>query len=425
MFRRSAAPRVSDQKTTPFRACWRIKPNLEGLEDRKLLSSYHHHAAIPHDLVDAGGHSAHIAAVLVSHGRTTHPDVGAKKASAPLNFPVPLNKEIAHLKTLNRKANPWAPNKVHLLQDLALTHFNQLKLKATGVANGLDPAKNGFVLKKGKNGLPAYFTRPYNDSPGTTITWTPSYYDYRDAKSPNDNVFWVDFANASLGGGVFSTGFAQEEVMTLETPELANAAATGAFKIRIPNVAGTSPTGPEDGSPQPWIFHHYNHVMLIDGPTVEKQGGISKVTIDKLNKDVTLTAAHPVNILAIAAPKIVKSAQDTLSVLDDLFNTCVAGFTLAKRSTPAGERTLINTGRFGAGFFNNGIKIVFVIQELAARYVGVNLKFWGYVPADQPSDLHNGVVPEILSEYNDPFAAHTVGRLLTIAQENLKNYVDK
>ena len=108
---------------------------------------------------------------------------------------------------------------------------------------------------------PRYFgTKFKNRSIDVNVYAGP--YDYTKA-SPTQ--YWVDFANHILGGGVFGTGFLQEETMFLETPELANAAAQFAVTGQpLTTRTGTKDTGPLKGSPTPLIFEGANVVMDID-----------------------------------------------------------------------------------------------------------------------------------------------------------------
>ena len=58
----------------------------------------------------------------------------------------------------------------------------------------------------------------------------------------------------------------------------------------------------------------------------------------------------------------------------DLFNTFVAGYSLAKEAMPG---TRINTGNIGTGDFKNDRKSLYVLQRLAWRHIGgLNVRYW-------------------------------------------------
>src|SRR5262249_52887188 len=123
-----------------------------------------------------------------------------------------------------------------------------------------------FVLDKDSGRLPSYFPNPFK-SQAITVISTPGFYPYSDQARGQRAQYWVDFSNVNLGGGVFRGGFAQEEVMFLETPELANAAAQPPgydVDTRIANVQGGAAAGPAAGSPNPWVFDDVNRVLNID-----------------------------------------------------------------------------------------------------------------------------------------------------------------
>src|SRR5262249_52646434 len=104
--------------------------------------------------------------------------------------------------------------------------------------------------------------------------------------------------------------------------------------------------------------------------------------------------------------------------LDDLFNTAVAGFTLAKTDAANAKVTtpLVNSGKIGAGAFGGNAIAAYVLQDLAAMQTGVNLKLWGYTKAE--SDKATNDVNKILSLYQK---TQTVKELLSITHDVLTN----
>ena len=181
---------------------------------------------------------------------------------------------------------------------------------------------------------------------------------------PETTQFWVDFANKTLGGGVVGNGFVQEETMFLETPELANAP----YRHRPPS-AGRAATACCEGSPTPWIFRGANRVMNMDsglGDIVDPANKIQrwmKISVQELNHaDHPLHQAELINVLSMAAPLLPKyGPKAELTTVKDLFNTFVAGFSLAE-SAGHGQPIRVHTGPIGAGVFNNDPVVVYVLH---------------------------------------------------------------
>ena len=184
--------------------------------------------------------------------------------------------------------------------------------------------------------------------------------------------------------------------MFLETPELANAAAqTPALKTR------TGGNGPLNGSPTPLIFLGANRVMDIDrewmteGTPRENENWRMKTIGEVVMHDTPLTKQQNINVLSMAAPDLhltdPNRAEGTVhaGVLEDLFNTFYAGFTMAEKAF-SGSTIPINTGPIGAGGFDNNKVVVNLMQQLAAAVVSqqtgvhIDLKFWYY--DDNPRD---------------------------------------
>ena len=102
--------------------------------------------------------------------------------------------------------------------------------------------------------------------------------------------------------------------------------------------------------------------------------------------------------------------------IHDLFNTFVAGFTLAAESAKSeGRHATVNTGKIGSGDFNNNSNVVYVLQGLAAELVGVNLRFWGY--ADWEVDLAGRYYAAIRQKVD--FGTTTVATVLEVAHRVL------
>jgi hypothetical protein len=103
-----------------------------------------------------------------------------------------------------------------------------------------------------------------------------------------------------------------------------------------------------------------------------------------------------------------KQQQTDIKTLEDLFNTFVAGYTLAKEDKP---NTLINTGPIGTGDFQNDPQVIYVMQNLAWRQIGqVSVRYWG--------ETYEDMVGKILKKWqNDP--NRKVSNLMWIAHHCL------
>lgn len=319
-----------------------------------------------------------------------------------IDFPGPLTTKIGDL----AKESSDIPHKKHLILNTALKQFNDLHLKSHMYMHELANVST-YELNHHHGKHPAYFDQPFKNNHSVKITNTPTIrYTYDDY-----TAFWADFANLHLGGGIFGNGFVQEEIMCCEMPELANAAAWAATQQpKVVTRSGGSKV--KEGSPVPLVFVGVHRVMEIDLDHPSFYGHLEAVTYKQLEKKLKLKKpAQEINILAIAAPLIdPPSPQEatSLDTIEDLFNTFVAGFQLAK-DVRGGSPTLINTGPIGTGAFHNNRYIVYVLQRLAAHQVGVDLKFWAYpddVVKKATNDYYNkikkdGTVKQLLQSTHD------------------------
>lgn len=292
-----------------------------------------------------------------------------------LNFHHPLDTQLASMKG---SSDPLVAKKYMILHDEALHHFESLKLTATNDLRVL-PDTSDFVLKPGTE--PAYFGRPFVKLPIKPIEPIKDFYDYAPDPDPKVTAFWTDFANLQLGGGVFGHGFVQEEIMCCEVPELANAAALS------PGLHTRSP-GKEvlAGSPTPVILMGVHRVIEFYSDRPGHPYGTEEFKALDVHRPQDyirlLSSAVQFNVLAMAAPHLPDRSpehQFGRDTLHDLFNTFVAGFTLAAEAAKSeGRHATVNTGKIGSGDFNNNPNVVYVLQGLAAELVGVNLRLWGY-----------------------------------------------
>jgi hypothetical protein len=253
--------------------------------------------------------------------------------------------------------------------------------------------------------LPPYFADEFrqNDSRRAAVA---DYYPF--TYQPGATNFWVDFADLSLGGGVFGNGFLQEEHLCCEIPELANAAGlrfASGFTFLVTRKPQSSKPG--EGFPFPLVLRNAWRTMnLPSGLDITQKGYPDGEIIGWAIKQ-----PHQLNVLAMAAPKLANhdlSTQKDKTVVNDLVNTFVAAFTLA-RDAAEPRRALVNTGPIGAGNFNNNAYLVYVLQVLAARLVGVDIVLFMYDSPrkDKAEELLNdleGLLPRTAVKVSDVLA---------------------
>ena len=427
------SPRSERAGKSPRAAVRKLRAVVESLKGRTMMS-------VALMTVAVSGVAARFIptpaeATTVTSSRATSnlasPDAATTTATQiSLEFPTPLEHEIRNLigRTWDLTTVDWGQGTVKcnpvqvpegkksLLLTLALNNYPKLASPMTAYKLTAAEAQKYEISRN----EPVYFSNDFsNQEPPTKPTYDERRHDY-DQQPPAPNVaqFWVDFANKTLGGGVFGNGFVQEETMFLETPELANAAAQ---TPRLYTRTGTE-DGPLDGSPAPLTFVGANRVMDIDEELTKGDKWRDKsVGVPELeNYDKKLAKPEQINVLAMAAPKLPENGyKATPDIVKDLFNTFVAGFTLA--TTTHGfdnKKILINTGPIGAGAFKNNRVVVAVMQQLAARHVGnVSLKFWTYNKTELESAAK--FVDPILTEFSKS-TNKSISHLLVIAEDVMR-----
>jgi hypothetical protein len=304
------------------------------------------------------------------------------------------------------KNQPELAVKYSLLSN-ALANLDFKAAGRTSVNKLLDPKK--FELT---SGLPAYFGESFkkNKSDLSAVDTPHGRYDYA-----KPGATWVDFAAINLGGGAFHDGFAQEETMTLEMPELANVVAGGGNFTRTNTCDPKAKTdGPLKCSPTPLFIGPVHRTIEI---SPDLNGDTWKTTppsrlfsyIKPLDKNVEL------NVLAVAVANLANSPgkENAIDTLDDLFDTFVAAFTVAKDN----KVDTVNTGAIGTGVFKNSTQVVYAMQKLAAMQVGINLRYYGLKSSDKQQ--WDPTVDKIIAAYEGS-STKTIKHLLELAHDNLK-----
>lgn len=338
------------------------------------------------------------------------PSSGAQPGAAnPTNFP---NSLMDVLKKIVAEDIPNSQPELAVKFSLLSNALANLDFKAAGHTSVIKLSNpDRFVLKTTKQ--PNYFGEGFKKNPSKVdeIDTPHGRYDYA-----KPGATWLDFAAIKLGGGPFHDGFAQEETMTLEMPELANVVAGGN------NFTRDKPCDPDPKmkmdypllcSPTP-IFIGSVHRTIEISPDLEpiwKTVAPSKLFnyIKPLDKNFEL------NVLAVAVANLTnaKDGPADVTTIDDLFNTFVAGFTAAKEN----KVDTINTGAIGTGVFKNSTKVVYAMQKLAAMQVGINLRYYGLKSDDKKA--WDPIVDDIIKSYNAS-PTQTVKHLLELAHDKLK-----
>jgi hypothetical protein len=205
----------------------------------------------------------------------------------------------------------------------------------------------------------------------TTDDWMHYHLPYTSTKNPDAVITFVDYANASLGGGTFSTGWVQEEQMVAFCTDLALllvgqpvSGTDDALKNANLDYITRITRKPNVLSPRP------KYIKNIRCSTGTPKG----TTFWKNIAEITHTDNPPaINILAMAAVNVKSDGQSDYNLEDivDLFSNIYRGFELVK-NTNVGKKNVIISGRFGAGAFGHSVYMSAALQILVARIIGID-----------------------------------------------------
>jgi hypothetical protein len=253
--------------------------------------------------------------------------------------------------------------------------------------------QNPDAFKLSTTNTPRYFEQTLNRNE-VEVTTTQSFYDYQSTDAQFED-YWVDFANAALGGGCFTHGFVQEEVMVHEMPDFAAHIAENLHdnshlcKISTREGDSNNRDGVMKGSPNPYLLKGLHRVQAVD--TRKAYGArLASLPMETLLESTkALDPPQKVNVLAIAAPRLPNnkpSTQWNVQTLQDNFNTLMAGFTLVKgqyqdeqgKNFENFKAPIIHSGRLGCGVFNNDEHAIYLLHCLASKHLGVAIQLHGY-----------------------------------------------
>jgi Poly (ADP-ribose) glycohydrolase (PARG) len=296
------------------------------------------------------------------------------------------------------KDKDWYRKKVYIYAT-ALAQYSRIDRKTKTSPNFYvqDDAKYKWTPP---SKYPSYLATDAFKSKAVDHSSDSNWYDYHfsgDVKQTD--VYWVDYANAYLGGGAFTAGFLQEETMCCETPDLANLAAwqdKDAHGDWNSHLTTRTPVSKEKvaavgcGYPTPIVIKGLHRVLNLNAkrnfsPVKFEDKSFEEIRTIVNNGVFPGSPSETFNVIAAAAPNLktapTHGAKEEATVID-LFNTFVAMFALAQKQSAAGKNIVVNTGPIGCGDFGNDHIVVYVLQWLAAGHVSlkdheVALKFWG------------------------------------------------
>lgn len=255
------------------------------------------------------------------------------------------------------------------------------------------------------------------------IEYTPDWMHYHDnatIKKWVDKgivVSYLDYANASLGGGAFTHGWVQEEQMVAFCAEFGLLLAgepwkktedTLKDKANI-NFVTRSTREPDRLSPRPKYL--VNIRCTTGTPVGTQEWKDTKILEHNDNAPaINIVAAATVNVLEmyINGKKVRQPQADyTLLDLEDLFSNIYRAFELVK-NTNANKENVIFGGRIGGGVFGQSVLMSAAMQVLAGRLLGIeNLVLTGQTSASDAAKYPN-IYLEAVDKMNNFLANNNI-----------------
>ncbi len=227
-----------------------------------------------------------------------------------------------------------------------------------------------------------YLKRPSPMAPCRPLEVTEAYYTYIE-EPPHILAYHVDFANADLGGGLFTRGFAQEETAFCGMVGGAAYLAENLDRRRLSTIYTRLSTLPNArhversgfGSPNPQLLLDLHRIQALD------RSAYGREFVQQDHPEAHLLGLirpidppTPVNFLAIAAPRleggVSRATSCSLTNLLDIANTLFAGFQLAAQEA-GGRPFRIHSGPIGCGAFHNDKEAVFLLHMLVGAHLGI------------------------------------------------------
>lgn len=250
---------------------------------------------------------------------------------------------------------------VSLLEDPNNTNLTTEKVRLIRDDSVVDQAVADVVVKK---------LYPVN------IEVTPNWMHLHDKaiadKWADKNVVlsYLDYANASLGGGAFSNGWTQEEQMVAFCTEFALLLAGEPFKktqeslVDPANINFITRSTRDASKLSPRPKYLVNLRCSTGTPVGTFQPKVA--TLEFINNPPAI------NIIAAATQHLDKKKKGPYELLDltDLFSNIYRAFELVKNYN-SGKENVIFGGRIGGGVFNHSVLMSAAMQILAARIVGI------------------------------------------------------
>lgn len=211
-------------------------------------------------------------------------------------------------------------------------------------------------------------------NPALEVEAVCGFFDYSDRSDAEREVWYLNFADKFLFGFYDSDMFGQDEIQTLEHPALAAVREW----IDSKKYKGYEALTITDRQPTPFLVRNvpwWINVNTHDYPIYGWKFGdaCQKENYPLLDQAVTVRQSDQLNnIIAMAAPACGKGIYSE-SQISEALSAAMAGFGGAvENSRRNGKRTVIHSGRWGAGAFGGNEELLLAVQIIAARLVGVD-----------------------------------------------------